>query len=89
MLGTTTVTQTATQVTFRVGFNSSAGQPATCTFVGDYVALGRMASVSSGSFSCIVNGVAANAGTFTMSALDAQLNGFHASFTGQRPVLHL
>ena len=83
ILGTTTVTQTATQITFRVDFNSSAGQPATCTFVGDYVALGRMASVPSGSFSCLVNGVSANAGVFTMSALDAQMNGFHASFSGR------
>ena len=83
MLGTTTVTQTATQITFRVVFSTPAGLPATCTFVGDYAQKGRMASVPSGSFSCVVNGQQANAGVFTMSALDAQLNGFHASFTGR------
>lgn len=83
ILGTTTVTQTATQVTFNVAFNSPTGLPASCTFVGTYAQKGRMASVPSGSFSCIVGGVAANAGVFTMSALDAQLNGFHATFSGQ------
>ena len=83
MLGTTTVAQTATQVTFTVAFGSPTGQPATCTFVGNYVQKGRMAAVPSGSFSCIVGGFQANAGVFTLTALDAQLNGFHATFTGQ------
>lgn len=83
ILGTTVVTQTATQVTFRVSFTAATGQAATCTFVGDYAQLGRMASVNSGTFSCIVGGQAANTGTFTMTSLDSQLNGFHASFTGR------
>jgi len=83
MLGTTTVTQTATQITFAVAFTSPTGLPATCNFVGTYAQKGRMASVPSGNFSCIVGGFQANAGVFTMSALDAQVNGFHATFTGQ------
>jgi hypothetical protein len=82
ILGTTTVTQTATQASFRVDFyvGSSA---AACTFVGPYAQKGRMATVSQGTFSCVVGTTASNAGTFTMTALDAQMNGFHASFTGK------
>ena len=83
ILGTTTVTQTATQVSFRVDFFTASGQPATCNFVGPYAQKGRMASVSPGNFSCLVASTQSNAGTFTMTALDAQLNGFHATFTGK------
>lgn len=83
LLGTTVVTQTSAQVTFKVTFSTPAGLPATCTFTGDYVQKGRMASVPAGSFACIVDGFQANAGVFSMSALDAQLNGFHATFSGR------
>jgi len=83
MLGTTTVTQTATQITFRTAFLTSNGVPSTCTFVGEYAQKGRMATVPSGNFSCVVGGQQANAGVFTMSALDSQLNGFHATFSGR------
>lgn len=83
ILGTTVVTQTATQATFRVSFTAATGQASTCTFVGDYSQQGRLASVTSGTFSCIVGGQSANTGTFTMTSLDSQLNGFHASFTGR------
>ncbi|MBL0141824.1 MAG: hypothetical protein IPP91_07070 [Betaproteobacteria bacterium] len=83
MLGTTTVTQATDQVSFKVAFYTPIGQTATCTFTGAYSHKGRMISVPSGSFSCVVNGFQANAGVFAMSALDAQLNGFHATFTGR------
>jgi hypothetical protein len=42
-----------------------------------------LATVSQGNFSCIVGSTVSNAGTFTMTALDAQLNGFHATFSGK------
>lgn len=83
ILGTTTATLSEGQVTFRVLFTTSGGEPASCNFVGAYTQRGRMAAVPSGSFSCLVNGQSANAGVFTMSAVDAQFNGFHATFSGQ------
>jgi hypothetical protein len=83
ILGTTTVTQTATQVSFRVDFRTVTNQPASCNFVGPYVQKGRMAAVSAGNFSCIVGSNVTNGGTFEMTALDAQFNGFHATFTGK------
>ncbi len=82
-LGTTTVTQTATQLTVKVAFVAASGAPATCTLVGNYALQGRLLAVPSGSFSCIVNGFQANSGVFALSALDAQANGFHATFSGQ------
>jgi len=42
-----------------------------------------MTTISGGTFSCIVDSQQANSGTFTMTALDAQVNGFHASFVGE------
>ena len=41
-----------------------------------------MATISGGTFACVVSNQQANSGTFSMTALDAQVNGFHASFTG-------
>ena len=81
IIGAVSVTQTATQVSFQVEFDVG-GQASTCLFTGTHVPSGRMASVTSGNFSCVVGNVSANRGTFTMTALDAQRNGFHATFTG-------
>jgi hypothetical protein len=87
ILGTTTVTQLAdegaTDISFKVDFFAPNGQAASCTFLGRYAQQGRLASVTSGTFSCAVNGQAANAGTFAMTALDPQMNGFHAQFSGR------
>lgn len=66
---------------FRVDF-FAGGIASTCVFSGPYQQLGKMATVSNGSFSCTVGNQNSSAGTFTMTALDAQVNGFHANFTG-------
>lgn len=84
MLGTTVVTQSATQASFRVHFIAAAtGESAICTFTGPYVQSGRMAAIDSGSFTCVVNGATVNVGTFSMTSIDSQLNGFHARFSGR------
>jgi hypothetical protein len=83
IVGATTVTKgSSSGISFRVDFSTPAGQSATCTFTGTLAPQGRIATVSGGNFSCVIGGAAANAGTFSMTALDAQVNGFHASFTG-------
>jgi hypothetical protein len=79
---THTVSQTTSQASFRVDFVAGNGQPATCLFAGTHVPRGRLAYVTNGNFSCVVGNTQANQGTFTMTGLDAQRNGFHASFTG-------
>jgi hypothetical protein len=70
------------RVNFRISVDA-ASQVTNCTFEGPYVQIGRMATVSGGTFSCVVGNQVANSGTFTLTALDAQVNGFHASFTGE------
>lgn len=76
------VSQGPSQASFQVEFVAGNGQPATCLFAGTHVTRGRLASVTSGNFSCVVGNVQANRGTFTLTGLDAQRNGFHAVFTG-------
>jgi hypothetical protein len=82
IVGTTTVAQTPGQLSLRVDFY--AGQSAAvCTFTGTYAQKGRLAAVPSGNFSCSVGGTVTNAGVFSLSELDAQRNGFHATFDGR------
>jgi hypothetical protein len=79
---THTVSQTTSQASFQVDFIAGNGQQAACLFTGTHVPRGRLAYVTNGNFSCVVGGAQANQGTFTMTGLDAQRNGFHAAFTG-------
>jgi len=81
--GTMVVTQPASGSGFRANFVIRVDANTVCTFNGPYQQLGRMATISGGTFSCIVGNQQANSGTFTMTALDAQVNGFHASFIGE------
>lgn len=74
-------TAASPRVIFRVGIDGTS--PATiCTFDGPYEQIGRIATVSGGTFSCVAGNQTLNSGTFTMTALDAQVNGFHSTFTG-------
>lgn len=82
ILGSMTASHSGTQVSFQVDFVAGNGQTAACLFSGTHEPRGRMANVASGNFTCVVGGQQANRGTFTMTALDAQRNGFHATFTG-------
>lgn len=82
IIGSAVATHTGTQVSFQVDFFAGNGQASTCLFTGTHVPSGRLANVTSGNWSCVVGGASANRGTFTMTGLDAQRNGFHASFTG-------
>jgi hypothetical protein len=79
-----TVTQNGTQVSMRVDFNQGGtGTASVCTYTGTLSQAGRLASLSGGSYSCSVGGSTANQGTFSLSAIDAGVNGFHATFTSQ------
>lgn len=83
--GVITVTQPTVgnqlRANFRVDF-LAGGIESVCVFNGPYQQIGRVATVSNGNFSCTVGNQNSSVGTFTMTALDAQANGFHASFTG-------
>jgi hypothetical protein len=75
------VLQSGAQVAMNVGFTSNQGQESECAFSGTYTQAGRQGTVQ-GSWSCNINGQAANAGSFTLSAIDATVNGFNGKFHG-------
>lgn len=81
-----TVTQTGTvapSMTMRVDFfQSGTGTPSSCTYSGTLSQAGRLSSINNGTFSCTVGGSPANQGSFTMTAIDVQQNGFHSTFAG-------
>ncbi len=76
--GLLTVNHGSGNPSMRVDFRNNAGVAATCTFTGTYSAAGRLASIA-GSFSCTLGSV----GTFTMTEVDVNRNGFTAAFTGR------
>jgi hypothetical protein len=79
-----TVTQTGTALTMRVDFfQGGTGISSTCTYTGTLSQAGRLSTINNGSFNCTVGGSPANAGSFTMTGIDVQLNGFHSTFAGQ------
>jgi len=83
--GALTVSHVNSQISFRVDYPTNYGLPVVCQYTGTYVSQGRLASVTNGTFTCAVNGSTSssnNTGTFTMTALDGQMNGFSASFSG-------
>jgi len=80
--GTMVASMTGAGATLRANFVISIDASSICTFNGPYVQIGRMATISGGTFSCTVGNQQANNGTFSMPALEDQVNGFHASFTG-------
>lgn len=82
MLGFVTATQAQSRLAMKVEFQLDDARNGSCTFEGDLSFQGRMATVTGGVFSCEPRTDLPNAGTFTMTALDVQRNGFHASFAG-------
>lgn len=82
ILGSVTATHSGNNVAFQVDFVAGSGFSATCLFSGTHQPRGRLGNVAAGNFSCVVGGQQANSGTFTMTAVDAQRNGFHAAFSG-------
>jgi hypothetical protein len=75
------VQQNGAQVAMNVSFTSNQGQESQCGFSGGYTQAGRQGTIQ-GSWSCNINGQAANAGSFTLSSIDATVNGFTGRFHG-------
>jgi len=75
---TLTVTQSGANNSLNVHFNAvPSGQPADCTFTGPYTQAGKLGSIT-GNWSCTLG----NTGTFTLSSIQADTNGFTGKFTG-------
>ena len=77
-----TVSQNGGALTATVNFFNATGQASTCTFSGTYTPQGRLGAAS-GNFTCTFGATPGNAGSFTMSALDASTTGFSGNFSGR------
>lgn len=75
------VRQNDTQATFTVAFNNPQGAASQCVFSGSYQQNGHMGTVS-GNWSCATGNTITNRGTFTLSTLQVNQNGFTGKFTG-------
>ena len=75
---------TPSTVTLTVDFNPNANgvTQSRCTFTGPYVQSGKLGSITNGSWSCTVNGQAANHGSFNMTQIEANTNGLSSKFHG-------
>ena len=83
ILGNVIVTQTDPTIVMEIDFFTSTGAAAACTFRGSYTPLGRVGTISNGTWTCVVGSTTTNQGTtFSMTNIDGQANGFHATFTG-------
>ena len=78
---TLNVTQSGSSITMVVNFFNSSGTSSRCTFNGTYSQNGSLGNIA-GNYSCTFGSTAGNAGTFTVSNIDAQVTGFSGRFTG-------
>lgn len=78
--GDVTIAHTDSNVVIQVVF-APAPDIGACVFRGSYVPLGRVGTISNGTWSCTVGNTTAVQGiNFTMTNIDGQGNGFHAGF---------
>ena len=82
IFGTLAVTDTGgqasnKQVSMNVQFTSAGNQSSQCTFAGPYNQAGKLGTIA-GSWNCTTS----NAGTFTISSIEANVNGFTGHFHG-------
>lgn len=70
--------------TFRVDFTAGNGTDAICTFSGPYSQEGRLGSIVNGTWSCQIPNVNnPPTGTFSLTQIEATMNGVTGKFTGQ------
>ena len=77
LAGIVTTTQNGTTVSFRVDESSGA----VCTFTGTIVQQGRLSSVPAGTWSCVAGTTVTNQGTFALTEIDVQVNGFNGAWS--------
>ncbi|HUL55434.1 MAG TPA: hypothetical protein VLT60_00455 [Usitatibacter sp.] len=80
--GGITVTQNGQNVSIAVGFYTSTGAPAVCTYNGVLTPQGVLAQIANGTFSCVVSGTTTNGGTFNADNISMVQSGFMGQFTG-------
>ena len=78
---TMAVSQSGNSFTATVSFFNGAGVSSRCTFSGSYTPMGRQGNVS-GNYTCTFGTTPGNAGSFTISGIEATQNGFNGRFSG-------
>lgn len=79
--GVLLVTQTGSSVYMETDFPDGNGGTGACAYRGNYTPQGRVGTISSGTWSCVVgNSTVVQGVSFSMTNIDGQLNGFHATF---------
>jgi hypothetical protein len=81
IFGALTVQHSGGQASMKVDFTNGGGQTAQCIFSGPYAQAGKLGSIT-GPWNCTVGNTAANVGSFTLSSLEANTNGFTGKFHG-------
>ena len=74
------VTQTGSSVSMSVDFSNGSGVASNCVYNGTLTTTGRTGSIS-GNYSCTFGTSPGNVGTFTITALEASINGFNGTLT--------
>jgi len=80
--GGMTVTQAGQSVSIAVGFYTTSGAAAVCTYSGVLTAQGVLGQIANGSFACVVGGSTNNTGTFNADNISMVQSGFMGQFTG-------
>lgn len=83
IFGNLGVTQSGMAVTMRVNFVSNTGASSVCNMSGNMTQQGKMGTLSGGTWACTFGTTPGNQGTFTLTSIDATVNGLTATFTGQ------
>ncbi len=75
------VTHSGNSISMTVDFFNNASAQSRCTFTGSYSPMGRLGNIS-GNYSCTFGSVAGNAGSFSVTGVEASQNGWNGRFTG-------
>lgn len=81
IFGNLGITQNANQVSMRIDFTAATGQTSFCRLDGTLSPQGRMGTISQGTWTCTYGSQQLNNGVFSLTQVDAGVNGINSVFT--------
>ena len=75
------VAHSGSSITMTVNFFNNSGVQSRCVFSGSYSPMGRLGNIS-GNYNCTFGSSPGNAGTFTVTNVEASQNGWNGRFSG-------
>ena len=81
IFGNLAIAQNTTQVGMRIDFVDQVGRVSFCTMNGTFAGQGRLGTISQGTWNCTYGNTPGNTGTFTLTSIDAGVNGLTSTFT--------